>query len=63
MSKKTIIVSFALLSIVAVAAHGDNDHGARPRPYYLVEKMTDSPLKHELEQCAENSHASGGVHA
>jgi glycerophosphoryl diester phosphodiesterase len=24
-----------------------------PRPYFLVDSMTESPLKHELEQCSE----------
>jgi glycerophosphoryl diester phosphodiesterase len=36
--------------------HDDRDKGSvvqlGPRPYYLVEKMTDSPLKRKLQQCA-----------
>ncbi len=28
-----------------------------PRPYYLVEKMSDGPLKTKLEQCADRRHS------
>ena len=58
----TLAASAALLPAL-VCAHGDGDEGARangrnltvqlgPRPFFLVDDMTDSALKSELQSCA-----------
>jgi len=57
------------LPVVAVASddgddarHGDREHRSRiqlgDRPFFLVDDMTDSPLKQQLQACTKRSHFS-----
>jgi glycerophosphoryl diester phosphodiesterase len=63
--KSASILAVLATSLVAAVASADDDHAhdfddddyggvqVGPRPYYLISKMSPSPLKHRLEQCAE----------
>src|SRR4249920_2485117 len=63
--KLTILIVAAVLTalpIHSMAASIENSGGKKgkpqniqvgPRPYYLVEDMDPSPLKHRLQQCSE----------
>jgi len=60
MWKPAITMALALAIAAPVLAQGGEKGHKRdetvqlgPRPYYLIEKMADSPLKHELEQCVD----------
>jgi len=64
MSGKTGVLSMLALAagcfIPGVASADDDDFDTNfgavqvgPRPYYLISKMSPSPLKHKLEECAE----------
>ncbi len=55
-----LAVCLALLAILLAAPGAQADQNGKalnvqlgPRPYFLVQDMTDSPLKQELEQCTE----------
>jgi glycerophosphoryl diester phosphodiesterase len=58
---KLLGLASCLLSMTALADEGDkgrpyDDEAAvqvGPRPYYLIDKMSPSPLKRKLEQCAD----------
>jgi glycerophosphoryl diester phosphodiesterase len=52
---------FALLLVSALPASADNlprEAQIGPRPFYLVDKMKDGPLKTELSQCTGPFHKS-----
>ncbi len=62
--KKTavlFVLTSCLLPVLSYAnddaRERDADRGSKvqvgPRPFYLVDKMSPSPLKHKLEQCSE----------
>ena len=50
MSIRTLLVTLCLLPALAVAAPASVQLG--PRPFFLVDDMTEGPLKRELQACA-----------
>ena len=42
-------------SLTAAASASDPSVQLGPRPFYLVEKMSPSPLKSALQQCGDDS--------
>ena len=62
-SKKAALLLVMTSFLLPVLSHADDDSDrdrdkdssvqVGPRPYYLVDKMSPSPLKRKLEQCSE----------
>ena len=50
MSIRNLLAALCLLPTLAAAAPASVHLG--PRPFFLVEDMTDGPLKRELQACA-----------
>ena len=50
-----IAAVLAVSPALAVDAFADPSVQLGPRPFYLVEKMSPSPLKSALQQCSDDS--------
>ncbi len=55
---KTLALSLFMTGAVVTSAIGAENVQLGPRPFYLVNEMTDSPLKTELQKCSNNSFTS-----
>jgi glycerophosphoryl diester phosphodiesterase len=61
--RSTLLAAFWLLTAIFPAAAQTialpNEAQIGPRPFYLVDKMKDGPLKQQLSQCTGPFHRTG----